>query len=632
MLNVIAILALTLVGTEPNELQSKIHANARIALQNNAPEETIQLWFLRNAVESSTDALSIHDSDFHSLLWTSLSSLGLCTDGLARDQNGAGIWPVATHNLMLKLLRKPSGRAQGDPFRSFKFGHQQRAVSIYDVLNSEELRALKLRSGFCLGPHLLRAQVRDFPWSSNDDRIIRAIILKRLLRRALSTTANSKVRGQAELKARIFDLNLYLMDQQEKVRRRQRRATAQQGRAANFSNTALEDIKEPLNRTFEGAELEQEYILGTSVDWSTAEWLQIEDERRLFLFLQSAIFHENSDELIKRATELIDVFIERQDGTSLTQWIGVFDHLTKGKSRQELWDGARGRRIAQLTRSEGFNDRSVFQLHQGIAAVQEGNFIKGFSSFADAIASSTDSSAVDEVRALSLRWLNHTAEHFTLDTTLLNLIESALPKVERTKVLENLMWQAAWYGDREAYQLGLSRIQKRRASTERMVLIEPISRGDSKGLVVNLKRLASKRPSAALRLITKIVSQFERLDLERRTVHLSTLDALELSTDWIRRQSDQDKSPKRITRLFERMDAIRMGLQELEGQARANHEATPDSQTFIGAIKLAPADERPWPFNKPDVRRPNPFSPVKLRPREWRDVHGNRVMGWMIGS
>lgn len=632
MLVLACILPILITASDPGELQAKIHANARLALQNNAPEETVKLWFLRNAVESTTDQLSPHDNDFHSLVWTSLSSLGLCTDGLSRDEGGAGIWPVATYNLMLKLLRKPPVSFVGEPFRSFNFGYQQRVVSIYDVLEGEELQSLKLRSGFCLGPHLLRAQVGHYPWTERDPRITRAIILKRLLRRALQTTANTKVRGQAELKARIFDLNLYLMDQQEKLKRRQRRGTAQQGRNANFSNAALEEIKEPTNRIFRGAEEEQERILEESLRWSTAEWLQIEDKRRLFLFSKSAELQNDAHRLIATALELIDVFIERQDGVSLAEWIGVYDHLTSGKRREELWDGARGRRIAQLGRSEGFAERSVFHLHQGIAAVQRGAFLPSFSLFAEAIASSGDSHLGDEVRALALRWINHTTEHFTLDETLINLIESALPKVEQARVLENLMWHAAWYGDKDAFRLGLSRIQKRRASTERMNLIEPLSRGDTKGFAVNLRRLGSKRPSAALQLISIILGQFERLNLERRTVHLATIETLEVNIDRIRRRSDENQSEKRLNALFKRIDAIRMGLQNLQGLDRANHEVSPTSQTFVGAIKLAPADERPWPFEKPDVRRPNPFSPIRITPREWRDSDGRRVMGWLLGT
>ena len=151
-----------------------------------------------------------------------MSRLGICAEGLAKDSKGAGIWPVAQHNLMLKMLRKPPLASRLTPFDAFQLGYQQRFVGIYDVLNRDEIAALKFRSNFCLTPYLEKAEIWDFPWSDNDLRVTRAIVLKRLLQDALTTTANPKVRGQAVLSARIFDLNLYLIDQVERELRRAR--------------------------------------------------------------------------------------------------------------------------------------------------------------------------------------------------------------------------------------------------------------------------------------------------------------------------------------------------------------------------------------------------------------------------
>ena len=125
-------------------------------------------------------------------------------------------------------------------------------------------RPLKLRSNFCLTPYLEKAEIWDFPWSDNDLRVTRAIVLKRLLQDALKTTANSKVRGQAVLSARIFDLNLYLIDQVERELRRARSEQARAGKTAQFSLSAVRDITHPRERAFIGAEREQEEILEQS--------------------------------------------------------------------------------------------------------------------------------------------------------------------------------------------------------------------------------------------------------------------------------------------------------------------------------------------------------------------------------
>ena len=225
---IIIFLALASVDVSVEKLQYDVHANARLALRDDDPEETLKLWFLQNSLESTSQEPGPHGDDFHSLTWTALSRLGICAEGLAKDSKGAGIWPIAQHNLMLKMLRKPPLASRLTPFDAFQLGYQQRFVGIYDVLNRDEIAALRFRSNFCLTPYLEKAEIWDFPWSDNDLRVTRAIVLKRLLQDALTTTANPKVRGQAVLSARIFDLNLYLIDQVERERRRVRSEQAQQ--------------------------------------------------------------------------------------------------------------------------------------------------------------------------------------------------------------------------------------------------------------------------------------------------------------------------------------------------------------------------------------------------------------------
>ena len=202
--HIIIFLALASTDVSLEKLQDDVHANARLALRDDYPDETLKLWFLQNSLESTSQEAGPYGDDFHSLAWTALSRLGICAEGLAKDSKGAGIWPVAQHNLMLKMLRKPPLTSRLTPFDAFQLGYQQRFVGIYDVLNRDEIAALRFRSNFCLTPYLEKAEIWDFPWSDNDLRVTRAIVLKRLLQDALTTTANPKVRGRAVLSARIL--------------------------------------------------------------------------------------------------------------------------------------------------------------------------------------------------------------------------------------------------------------------------------------------------------------------------------------------------------------------------------------------------------------------------------------------
>ncbi|MEC8052210.1 MAG: hypothetical protein VX210_15570 [Myxococcota bacterium] len=628
---IIIFLALASVDVSVEKLQYDVHANARLALRDDYPEETLKLWFLQNSLESTSQEPGPHGDDFHSLTWTALSRLGICAEGLAKDSKGAGIWPIAQHNLMLKMLRKPPLASRLTPFDAFQLGYQQRFVGIYDVLNRDEISALKFRSNFCLTPYLEKAEIWDFPWSENDLRVTRAIVLKRLLQNALKTTANAKVRGQAVLSARIFDLNLYLIDQVERERRRARSEQARAGKTAQFSPNALRDMTHPRQRAFIGAEREQEEILKQGSQWESAEWLQLEPERRLYLFMKTAEFHKASMNLDKLLLQFIDVFIARKDGESLSHWLGVYQELSDGDPRQEIWNGQRGQRILELGPEEGFRERAVIRLHQGIHAIQTGDYLTGFKAFAESIALADTSIVPDKVRNLALRWITHTAGQFTLDATLLSILEKSLPKLEQIEILESLLWQAAWSGDKAAFKLGETQLARRRSATERMATIRPLASGNIKLLIQNLKQVSTQRPSAAMKIVELLLQTFERQTLERRRAHRTTLTALNRYLDWLIRNQDEKGFERRLNRLEDQLDSISLGLDNLNASDRVLQETSPYSTTFIGSIKLAPTDTPPWPFKIPTIKRPNPFSPIPLTPVEWRSSDNDLIMGWLLG-
>ena len=200
--HIIIFLALASTDVSLEKLQDDVHANARLALRDDYPDETLKLWFLQNSLESTSQEAGPYGDDFHSLAWTALSRLGICAEWLAKDSKGAGIWPVAQHNLMLSIC--VSHRSHRDSPLSMRFSSDTSNDSlVFNVLNRDEIAALRFRSNFCLTPYLEKAEIWDFPWSDNDLRVT-YVVLKRLLQDALTTTANPKVRGQAVLSARIL--------------------------------------------------------------------------------------------------------------------------------------------------------------------------------------------------------------------------------------------------------------------------------------------------------------------------------------------------------------------------------------------------------------------------------------------
>ena len=83
--SLITFLALASVDVSVEKLQYDVHANARLALRDDHPDETLKLWFLQNSLESTSQEAGPYGDDFHSLAWTALSRLGICAEGLAKD-------------------------------------------------------------------------------------------------------------------------------------------------------------------------------------------------------------------------------------------------------------------------------------------------------------------------------------------------------------------------------------------------------------------------------------------------------------------------------------------------------------------------------------------------------------------
>ena len=132
------------VAAPPSD-SALIYYNARMALREEAPAEAVSLWFLRSALENQTGQVSVYDADFHSVTWAALSQLGVCPDGLKRDHSGAGLWPVALHNYVIRTSSRRTPPDLPKTFDTFEVGQQQRPVSINDVLDTAELDTLRRR-------------------------------------------------------------------------------------------------------------------------------------------------------------------------------------------------------------------------------------------------------------------------------------------------------------------------------------------------------------------------------------------------------------------------------------------------------------------------------------------------------
>ena len=123
-------------AAEPSDA-TVVYYNARLALRDDAPAEAVRFWMLRNALQDHTGRVSAYDGDFHSVTWAALAELGICPDGLAVDDAGAGIWTLALHNHIVRTRSRRARTPRSKAFDAFTVGRQQRHVAIGDVLSIE---------------------------------------------------------------------------------------------------------------------------------------------------------------------------------------------------------------------------------------------------------------------------------------------------------------------------------------------------------------------------------------------------------------------------------------------------------------------------------------------------------------
>ena len=138
----LAALSSEAVSTSPQEL---VWLNARLAMREGRSADVLKLWLLRNALVDQGHAPR-HDVDFRSLVWAALGEGGYCPDGFIDDEDGAGLWPLSVHNWLVKNQRRQPPSA-ANPWTAFSGGVQGRPVSLFDVLDAEELKQVRFARG-----------------------------------------------------------------------------------------------------------------------------------------------------------------------------------------------------------------------------------------------------------------------------------------------------------------------------------------------------------------------------------------------------------------------------------------------------------------------------------------------------
>lgn len=610
------------LAAEPSE-QALIYFNARMALREGRSEEAVKLWLLRNAVESETHRTSAHDEDFGSVLWAALGDLAICQDGLAPDDDGAGLWPVAMHNRLVRRMgRRPAKR--GVDFRAFAVGHQQRRVMPDSVLSLEELRHVRLSDGPCVDPWLLRRRISGADLFDPDDRLLEAQLLLHLLDRSRWTLDLERVRGLATIEARRFDLNLEIIELATREARREAQARAREGRGLGMSREAVEAERERLPPQVIRAESEAARILTDCTLWPVSEWMLLSPDRRRFLFDHARAHGADAEQMRGLALGILDEVVAAGDGAEADQWIARFDG-----DPAAVWGGERGRRLLALDPGSGFGERAVIALHRGVRHLEEGDAEAALRSLALAVREAPGSRTADEVRGLARRWLSYLASRYEATEELLVVLHEILPTPEYASILEDLMWRAAFRADDPSFERGLASPSGRGALERRLALLRPLAAGRAQRFVDDVGGLLERSPSEAFRFLDELVQRLELEDPDVRAAQGATLWRLRELVRPILARAD---APARLQNRAEAFLARSQALQPHIGYGLRDQvrQMGPAGEVYAGSVRVAPSDALPWPFAPASVSAPSVFEPLRLTPIEWRDDAGDLVFGWRI--
>lgn len=620
-----ALLALALFATPPEVL---VHANARLALRADRPLEAVKLWLLRNAVESETGRTSPHDGDQRSVTWAALGALGLCPDGFPADDtgDGAGLWPLALHNWVLRNRRSAPPAIDTSPFAAFALGRQQRHVSLHDVLDADELDAVVLRRTDCWWRTRIANRI-DTPWADLADARITARALRALLRDALDTLDPHRVIGRAAIEARLFDLTLRLAGLDATALRRTQRAAAAEGLRAGLSRPEARALRRET-----GADAPPDHdaraILVASLGWSAEEWLTLSPDRRQYLFAHAAEIGE-PDRVTATALALVDRLADARRGAEVEALVA---HLgADPPARRAIWHGDRGARLLSLDPDTGFGERAPIALHRGVDALAAGRLPDALTLFARALQWAEQSRDAETTRRLARRWLSYVAAQFRVTDELLAMLRQIVPRTDYAVILEDQLWNAALTADRASFDRALRHPAGRGALHHRAERLRPLADGDAGAFADALAAELADRPSAALRFLGRVTERVEAQPAPVRARHLPLLRRLVDLLDTERRD-DRGRARRRVDEQIDRLRAIIDGLAPLPPDASADaraHALAPDRAVHAGSVRLAPTDPLPWPFVAPIVQAPSVFTPLELRPEEWL-VDGERVLGWRI--
>lgn len=585
-------------------------ANARIALFQGRPDDALRIWLLQNAVSAHARDAGFAEparADLLSSTWAALGETGLCIESLATDDDGAGIWPIAAHNHLVRNFNGRPERAPPDPFLAFDSGQQRREVQARSVLSSAELKSITFQRGSCkaVGRTLAHVDQEYGPLAGSaatrEKRLHNARALRELLVWSRASVKRDRLASFAPVESRIFSLELFLAS----------------------ASSDPEKTRTPKS-------LETRSLLERASRWSPQDWMALDSEGRLLLFPQVKDLLPSQEARETLIFAILDELSKARKGAEAETWIAFLSANDLPQTRKAVWANARGAELLALDAGSGFRERASISLHRGIDFAERGEMPEALRAIAYALSWADESREAEAMRQLSRRWIAYLAGHYRVEAALLSSLRQVLPREDFHFVLQELLWRAALRSDKASYN-ALSQLNTgRSAAAGRLARLSPLARGNLGAFNAALKRDLAAEPFATRKFAQDFVEQIEREEARVRRRLLSSLLVLQSALAGLV-EGAGGNAALFAGELLPRCDALIRGLRS-EKPAENPRTLAPDATVFAGNVRIAPTDAVRWPFAVPASVTPSVFTPLKLTPWDKPLPDGTQLAAWKVGE
>ncbi len=499
------------------------------------------------------------------------------------------------------------------------------------MVSTAELRSATFLRTSCFVPETTLVSFGELPSLDLQDKLSTGPFLKRLLQKSLKTLVREKVMSVSAIEARIFDLDLAITQLRERKAKREGTLAKQVAKKAGVSDVGAQEAKDAA-MVFP-KDSPQAKFLRRTLRWPVSDWLTLNPQRRLFLFAKAKPFSADVKSTDPLMLGLIDAMIEKKEGSELEKWLGNFD-AKDGLRKRTLVLGDRGKRLLELAPETGFRERAVVAMHRGVGFLEAGQLQEALRSFAYAMGHADESSAGDVVLPLSRRWVSYVLSKYETTPEVIATLKALVPRQEYNAVIEDLIWRAALRADERSFELVVNSTQRGGALDAKVIKLRMLAQGKQGALATVLRDAAVDEPHITLRFGKQLLEKLEAEDVDVRRANVPLLKLLNHVYDSLIGKPGAAKAQARTAEdLVARAQGMLEGLSlfdhSVTGKAR---ELSPRQETFAGNIRLAPSDPLPWPFDVPTAEAPSAFTPLILKPVEWKDDEGVLVFGWKVSD